>query len=84
MNFVKGYLAALCDRNFAPTGLKVAAIVGSILLVINHGSALASQQMTQERWLSAILTYLVPYAVNIHGQFISQKNRKQSQKKSKH
>lgn len=78
MKFVKNYLTALCDRNFAPTGLKVAAIVGSILFVINHGSALANQQMTQERWLSAILTYLVPYAVNIHGQFVSQQNKKKS------
>ncbi|MEM9538411.1 MAG: nitrate/nitrite transporter NrtS [Cyanobacteria bacterium P01_E01_bin.42] len=75
MNFVKGYLTALCDRNFAPTGLKVAAIVGSLLFIINHGSALANQKMTRERWLSAILTYFVPYAVNIHGQFVSQYNK---------
>lgn len=78
MNFVKGYLAALGDRKFAQTGLKVAAIVGSILFVINHGSALLSQQMTKERWFSALLTYLVPYAVNIHGQFVSQRTTKRS------
>ena len=80
MDFVKGYLAALYDRNFVPTGLKVAAIVGSLLFIINHGAALANQKMTRERWLSGILTYLVPYAVNIHGQFVSQ----QRKKKAKH
>jgi hypothetical protein len=26
--------------------------------------------MTQARWLSAGLTYLVPYAVSIHGQYM--------------
>lgn len=40
-------------------------MVGSILLAINHGSALLSGTMTAGRWSSALLTYPVPYAVNI-------------------
>lgn len=82
MDFFKGYLAALCDRNFVPTGLKVAAIVGSVLFVLNHGSALMDKKMTQERWISGILTYIVPYAVNIHGQFVSKREIRKP--KSKH
>lgn len=78
MNFVKGYLMALSDRKFVPTGIKVAAIVGSILFAINHGSAAIERKMTKERWRSGILTYLVPYAVNIHGQFISQQKKQNS------
>ncbi|NJL86901.1 MAG: nitrate/nitrite transporter NrtS [Leptolyngbyaceae cyanobacterium SM1_1_3] len=29
--------------------------------------------MTGDRWLSAAITYLVPYGVNVHGQYISQR-----------
>ncbi|NEP47338.1 MAG: hypothetical protein F6K65_00175 [Moorea sp. SIO3C2] len=52
-----------------PTALRVALVVGSLLFVINHGSALLQGQMTQQRWISAGLTYMVPYLVNIHGQY---------------
>lgn len=50
--------------------VRVAIIVGTILFTINHGSALAQGKMTRTRWLSALLTYCVPYAVNIHGQYV--------------
>lgn len=68
---IKGYLASLIEPKFVPTALKVALIVGSLLFVINHGSALLQGKMTRDRLISAGLTYLVPYLVNIHGQFIS-------------
>jgi hypothetical protein len=45
--------------------------MGSVLFLINHGTALLEGRMTQERWVSACLTYLVPYAVNIHGQYVT-------------
>ena len=71
MNFLQGYCAAVLDRKLMPTALKVAAVVGTILFVVNHGSALVQGKMTRSRLLSGLLTYLVPYAVNIHGQYIS-------------
>ncbi|NEO03165.1 MAG: hypothetical protein F6K50_49990 [Moorea sp. SIO3I7] len=52
-----------------PTALRVALVVGSVLFVINHGSALLQGQMNRERWISGGLTYIVPYLVNIHGQY---------------
>ncbi|NEO39540.1 MAG: hypothetical protein F6J90_25680 [Moorea sp. SIOASIH] len=52
-----------------PTALKVALVVGSVLFVINHGSALLQGQMNRERWISGGLTYMIPYLVNIHGQY---------------
>ena len=64
---------ALINRKLAPTAIKVAIIVGTILLLINHGSALAKGKMTRQRWISALLTYCVPYCVNIHGQLVSKK-----------
>jgi len=37
--------------------------------------------MTSDRWLAASLTYLVPYLVNVHGQYSSYR-RQQWPKKS--
>jgi hypothetical protein len=67
----KGYFASLIEPTLVPTALKVALIVGSILFVINHGSAVLQGEMSRDRWISAGITYLVPYFVNIHGQYVS-------------
>ena len=53
--------------DWAPSALKVALIVGSVLFVINHGMAVYENKMTGARWASAVLTYLVPYCVYIIG-----------------
>ena len=71
MNPIKSYLHSLVDPDMVPTGLKVAAIVGTALFAINHGSALTSGKMNRGRWISAGLSYLVPYLVSIHGQHTS-------------
>lgn len=72
---------ALFNRQLAPCAIRVALIVGTLLFAINHGSALMRGEMTRSRWASAALTYLVPYAVNIHGQLASKK-RDQNLKES--
>lgn len=71
MQSLKAYLACLIDPRFMSTGFKVAIFVGSVLFVINHGGALVRNEMTSERWFSVGLTYLMPYLVNIHGQYAS-------------
>ena len=76
VNLIKGYFASLIEPKFAPTGLKVAIVVGSILFIINHGHALLKGKMERDRWISAGLTYLIPYFVNIHGQYISNNRHK--------
>ncbi|NEN98521.1 MAG: hypothetical protein F6K50_24310 [Moorea sp. SIO3I7] len=48
-----------------PTALRVALVVGSVLFVINHGSALLKGQMNRERWISGGLTYIVPYLLTL-------------------
>ncbi|MDX2256477.1 MAG: nitrate/nitrite transporter NrtS [Pseudanabaenaceae cyanobacterium bins.39] len=65
---VNRFGASLVNPQFALTGFKVALMVGSILFFLNHGVALSQGRMNQERWISAILTYFVPYMVSIHGQ----------------
>ncbi|MEM8638763.1 MAG: nitrate/nitrite transporter NrtS [Cyanobacteria bacterium P01_G01_bin.54] len=57
------------NPRYRPTALRVALCVGSVLFVINHGHALVTGQMTFGRWLSAALTYCVPYGVSLHGQW---------------
>ena len=65
----RAFCASLVDPELAPTALKVSLIVGSLLFTINHGAALFQGKMDRGRWLSAMLTFLVPYSVNIHGQY---------------
>lgn len=69
MKGIQGYIRSLFDAEFIPTGLKTALFVGSLLFLINHGPALLRGEMTQERWLSALLTYAMPYLVNVYGQY---------------
>lgn len=69
MKPLKEFCLSVVDRQLMPTALKVALVVGSVLFVINHGSALLQGQMNRQRWISAGLTYIVPYLVNIHGQY---------------
>lgn len=69
MKSIQQFGSSLFDPEFIPTGVKVALIVGSLLFTINHGPALLKQEMNRQRWISGLLTYLVPYVVNIHGQY---------------
>jgi len=75
MKFLRGYLVSLVSSKFMPIAFKVAVVIGSLLFVINHGAAFIQGKMMRDRWISAILTYLVPYFVNIHGQYISSSRR---------
>jgi hypothetical protein len=70
------FARSLVDPELVPTAIKVSLVVGSILFAINHGSAVMQGTMKRDRWISAGLTYLVPYMVNIHGQFISRNRRR--------
>jgi len=68
------YLSCLVDRRMMPIACKVALVVGTVLFCINHGRAMLQGNMNCDRWLSAGLTYMVPYMVNIHGQYTSRFN----------
>jgi hypothetical protein len=69
ITILKEYLGSLVDGEFMPTGLKTALVVGSLLFIINHGLALSRGEMTAERWGSVSITYLMPYLVNVYGQY---------------
>ncbi len=55
------------EPSWVLSAIKVSLIVGSILFTINHGRALFQGEMTTSRWVSAMLSYLVPYCVYIIG-----------------
>ncbi len=44
--------------------LKFAVVVGTILIVINHGPAIAARDLPAERWVRMVLTVLVPFVVS--------------------
>ncbi|MDV3348142.1 hypothetical protein D0962_33125 [Leptolyngbyaceae cyanobacterium CCMR0082] len=75
---MKSYFSALIDRDLCPGAVKVALVVGTLLFSINHGPALAKGKMTPTRWLAGLLTYVVPYSVNIHGQYAYRKRQSAS------
>ncbi len=73
MSGLKGYVFSLVDPKFIPTGLKTAIVVGSLLFLVNHGLAFGRGEMTSDRWISVVLTYIMPYLVNVHGQYSSRR-----------
>lgn len=79
MHLLREFANDCRNPRFAPTAVRVALIVGSILLSINHGSAILKGTMSRDRWLAAMLTYAVPYMVNVHGQASSARRHKQHQ-----
>ncbi len=45
-------------------GLKYGIVVGSILIIINHGNAMAAGTVDATRMIQMVLTVLVPYCVS--------------------
>jgi hypothetical protein len=58
------WLRLALDRTVVRRALRTAAIVGSILTAINHGSALLQGDVDAVRLFRIGLTVLVPYAVS--------------------
>lgn len=46
--------------------LKTALLVGSVLIVINHGDALMAGDLNPGRLVKMLLTFLVPYCVSTY------------------
>lgn len=63
MNF-RTWLISATHPSTVRRARQTALIVGTILLVINHGPAILAGQLTGERVFQILLTFLVPYAVS--------------------
>jgi hypothetical protein len=66
---ISDYLQNLANPQYRQSAVKVALLVGTVLFLLNHGNALLQGTMNQQRWISGLLTYFVPYCVNVHGQW---------------
>lgn len=51
-------------KQIVVAAIKVALIVGSVLALINHGSAIIRMELDLGRVCQIFLTYLVPYCVS--------------------
>lgn len=54
------------QRAVAQRALRIALIVGTLLILINHGPALLDGDISAMRILQMMLTYLVPYGVSTY------------------
>ena len=62
-NSAAGWVRLAFRRDVVRRALVFAAVVGTILLAINHGPALLRGEVGGERLAQIALTYCVPYAV---------------------
>ena len=61
---VPGFWTLARRRDVVLRGLKVAAVVGLILVAINHGAALLDGEFDASRGARILLTMAVPYCVS--------------------
>ena len=61
---LKKYLALATEPGIVKRGLKYSVIVGSVLVLINHGDALFAGTLTRTQIFKILLTYTVPYVVS--------------------
>ena len=61
---IREWLHIASTRPIVMRGLKYATVVGSILIIINHGNAIAAGTVDFTRMVQMILTLLVPYCVS--------------------
>lgn len=69
MRHLHAIKSSIQDRNARRVALSVALVVGLCLNAINQGiPLLLGEPMTLGRWVSAIITPIVPFLVSCHGQ----------------
>ena len=60
------FFALASSRSVVATALRISALVGTLLVAINHGTELLAGEITLDRFLRIALTYLVPYCVSTY------------------
>jgi len=61
---IRDWLRIASAKRVVVRGLKYALVVGSILIVINHGNAIVDGTVDATRLIQMLLTLLVPYCVS--------------------
>ncbi len=58
------FLQAALSPQVLPRAIRVALIVGTLLMLINYGDKLWAMSLSSEDMLKITLTYIVPYGVS--------------------
>jgi len=64
---VRDWFEVAMRREVVVRGLRVGAIVGTLLTAINQGNIILSGQLDASVASKILLTYLVPYCVSTYG-----------------
>ncbi|WP_160061460.1 nitrate/nitrite transporter NrtS [Psychromonas sp. L1A2] len=70
-----GFLDLAFTPKIVKPALKVALFVGTLLALINHGSAISRMDLDLNRFVQIILTYCVPYGVSTYSAVKALQNR---------
>ncbi len=60
------WISCAGDKAVLRRAVKIALLIGTLLMIINHGDRLLIGTMQSEHWLKALLTYFVPYLVSTY------------------
>jgi len=71
----RSFIAYCIEPDTVLRSIKTALIVGTILVLINHGSELLSGQFAWNWVIPALVTYLVPFSVATYGQAQGKRQR---------
>ncbi len=63
---MKSWLATAFEPSVRRRALRVALVIGTVLVLINQSDAFLRGERTATMALKAALTYLVPYCVSTH------------------
>ena len=57
------FLQLAVSKSVVLRALKVAAVIGTLLAIINHGDAVLAETFAVKNFFQVLLSYLVPYGV---------------------
>ena len=66
MSDAQSWIAVSRRRDIVTRSLRVAAVVGTILVTINYADKILSGTLSQTDWIKMLLTYCVPYCVSTY------------------
>jgi len=71
MESIKTWIRTARRRDVTIRGCKVALIVGTLLVIINHGDSLLAGRWTLREGVKIALTYVVPHGVSTYASVAS-------------
>lgn len=63
---INEWVACAVQKNILMRAIKVALVVGTILMLINYGDVILSNDLSITEVIKITLTYLVPYCVSTY------------------